>query len=340
MGTFKPYLSIIVTSRNDAHRLDLISRLRTTIDQWSKLCNEYRLATEYLMIEWNPPPEKPPLKSILQGIPLNEFFKIRIITVSETIHRKIDPQNTIPLHQMIAKNVGIRRAYGEFLLCTNLDIFPDSLLIQEIAKKTLQPGIFYRANRCDVPDNIYTIANHELENYSRNHIIRRMGMDARWPGLKVYKKQYCIYRYSLFRPSYPLLLILKRIILGEKKFNIARIDKEACGDFTLMSKHDWLKVQGYHEFPGYPLHIDSLALIKASLIGIKQHIFNKQCCVYHIDHTGSWTEETAHTLQIKKPYMTWKEIEKIILRMKEGFFIYNDPEWGLLNEKLSEVWVS
>lgn len=340
METFNPYLSIIVTSRNDTHRPDLISRLHTTIHRWSSLCKKYQLATEYLMIEWNPPMDTLSIKEILQEMPVHEYFKIRIITVSASIHQTIDPQNSLPLYQMIAKNVGIRRAKGEYLLCTNMDIFPDSLLIAEIAKKNLQKGFFYRANRCDIPENIYTLSGHELENFSRNHIIRRMGMDARWPGLKVFKKQYRIYRYSFFKPFYPLLLVIKRIMLGKDKFNIAKIDKEACGDFTLMNKQDWLKIEGYHEFTGYPLHIDSLALIKATLMGIKQHIFNKKCCVYHIDHTGSWSEETANTLQIKHPYMNWADIEKLTLLMKKGLFTYNNPEWGLLNEKLPEAWIS
>lgn len=340
METFNPYLSIIVTSRNDTHRPDLISRLHTTIHRWSYLCKKYQLATEYLMIEWNPPMDTPSLKEILQEMPVHEYFKIRIITVSASIHQTIDPQNSVPLHQMIAKNVGIRRAKGEYVLCTNMDIFPDSLLIEEIAKKNLQPGFFYRANRCDIPENIYNMDSHDLENFSRNHIHRRMGMDARWPGLKVFKNQYFIYRYKFFKPFYPLLLVIKRIMLGKDKFNIAKIDKEACGDFTLMSKQDWLKIEGYHEFTGYPLHMDSLALIKATLMGIKQCIFNKECCVYHIDHAGSWAEETAHTLQIKHPYMNWGDIENLTLLMKKGLFIYNTPAWGLLNEKLPEAWIA
>ncbi len=340
MQSFNPYLSIIVTCRNDTHRPDLVSRLHTTIHRWSSLCKKYHLSTEYLMVEWNPPAENPPLKTVLQNLPVHEYFKIRIITVSANIHQKVDPNNLLPLHQMIAKNVGIRRANGGYVLCTNLDIFPDSLLIEEIAKKKIQPGYFYRANRCDISENIYALSGNELENFSRNHIIRRLGMDAYWPGLKVFKKQYFIYRYWFFKPFFPLLLIVKRIVLGFDKFNIARIDKEACGDFTLMSKQDWLKIEGYHEFTGYPLHIDSLALIRATLMGLKQHIFNKQCCVYHIDHAGSWTEETAHTLQIKYPFLSWKDLEKLTLLMKKGLFTYNKPEWGLLNENLPEEWIA
>lgn len=340
MKTFNPYLSIIVTSRNDTHRPDLKSRLHITIHRWSNLCKKYQLSTEYLMIEWNPPKDSPSLKEILREMPVHEYFKIRIITVSANIHQRIDSQNSLPLHQMIAKNVGIRRAKGKYLLCTNMDIFPDSLLVEEIAKKYLQPGFFYRANRCDIPENIYLMTDHELEIFSRNHIIRRLGMDARWPGLKVFKKNYIIYRYSIFKLFYPLLLVIKQIVMSKDKYNIAKIDKEASGDFTLMHKKDWLKIEGYYEFTGYPLHIDSLALVRATMLGIKQHIFKKEYCVYHIDHAGSWTEETAHTLQMKHPYLNWTDIEKLSILMKKGLFTYNKSEWGLLNENLPEEWIA
>jgi hypothetical protein len=166
-----------------------------------------------------------------------------------------------------------------------------------------------------------------------------MGMNHRWPGLKVHKKQYFIYRYSAFNPFYPILLVIKKWILGKEKFKIASIDKEASGDFTLMSKEDWLKIDGYMELPIYPLHIDSLALIKAYLSGIKQYIFDEKRCVYHIDHPGSWREEIASSLQIKHPHYSWTDVEKIIQQMKSGSMIYNKPNWGLANEILPEQWI-
>lgn len=340
MEAFNPYLSIIVACRNDSHRTDMKTLLHKVIQQWSSLCQKYHLAAEYLVVEWNPPTENPSIKEILLDAPVNEYFKIRIITVSEKIHNKIDPQNILPLHQMIAKNTGIRRAKGKFLLCTNMDVFPDSLLIKEIANKKLRPGYYYRANRCDIPDKIFSVPEPDNEIFARQHIIRRMGMNSRWPGLKVYKKQYVVYRYEVFKPFYPILLIIKRLLLGKDKFKIATIDKEACGDFTLMNKEDWIKVSGYIEHPVYPLHIDTLALVRARFLGIKQHIFSKEHCVYHIDHKGSWTEETAHTLQIEQPYMSWSDAEKVIDEMKQGIFNYNTPNWGLEYEQLPETWIA
>lgn len=339
MENFIPYLSIIVACRNDSHRPDMKTLLHKVIQRWSSLSLKYHLSSEYIVVEWNPPIENPPLKEILLQAPVNEYFKIRIITVSQKLHNTIDPHNILPLHQMIAKNVGIRRAIGKFLLCTNIDIFPDDLLIKEIAQKKLSSAFYYRANRCDIPNKILAIPEHEIENFARKNIIRRMGMHHQCPGLKVYKKQYLVYRYTIFKPFYPFLLILKKILLGKNKFQIATIDKEACGDFTMMSKEDWIKISGYVERPIYPLHIDTLALVKARLSGFKQYIFHENQCVYHIDHEASWREEIASTLQINKPYFTWQQIESIIQQINQGTFLYNQPHWGLNTEQLPEEWI-
>lgn len=338
-ANFLPYLTVVVTCRNDFHRSDLKQRLLTVIQQWNILCQKWKLSTEYIIVEWNPPAENTSLYELLKEISTHPFFKIRIISVPNSFHLKIDPQNTLPLHQMIAKNVGIRRANGKFILCTNMDIFPDELLIQHLANHTLLSRYFYRTNRCDIPDSVLSIPEEKIQPFARQHIIRRMGMNHRWPGLKVHKKQYFIYRYSAFNPFYPILLVIKKWILGKEKFKIASIDKEASGDFTLMSKEDWLKIDGYMELPIYPLHIDSLALIKAYLSGIKQYIFDEKRCVYHIDHPGSWREEIASSLQIKHPHYSWTDVEKIIQQMKSGSMIYNKPNWGLANEILPEQWI-
>ena len=43
----------------------------------------------------------------------------------------------IPFYQMIAKNVGIRRAKGKFVLASNIDIFLDDELMKLISKRSL-----------------------------------------------------------------------------------------------------------------------------------------------------------------------------------------------------------
>ena len=48
---------------------------------------------------------------------------------------------------MIAKNVGIRRASGEFILATNIDVIINQKLYEFISQKKLKEKTIYRCDR-------------------------------------------------------------------------------------------------------------------------------------------------------------------------------------------------
>ena len=55
-------------------------------------------------------------------------LRVRFIEVPPEMHARYDHGKALPLYQMIAKNVGIRRARGRFVLATNIDILISSEL--------------------------------------------------------------------------------------------------------------------------------------------------------------------------------------------------------------------
>ncbi|MCZ2442407.1 MAG: hypothetical protein LC101_01305 [Flavobacteriales bacterium] len=336
-GSTQPYLSIVMTARNDGHGGNLRERINASLIVWSALCLEYILSIEILLVEWNPLPSHPPLRDIIDHNYNNTYVRLRIITVPASVHSQADKEDPLAFHQMIAKNVGIRAAKGLFILCTNIDVFPDSNLIQLLAERELEENTFYRALRADIPASAPLESSvSKLIEYARRHIIRKMGMHPQWPGLKIYKTQYFLYRYQSLKFLYPFLLLIKQIVLGSFRYKISTIDKEASGDFTLMSKSGWIKIKGYHEWKGYPLHIDSLALIQAYFKGMKQVIFRSECCIYHIDHPGSWHEEDAPDPKTLPPYLSWQDILTIAEQIQKGRFDYNDDFWGLSAHTLKE----
>ena len=70
-----------------------------------------------------------------------------VITVAYERHVLIHFGRVLPLFQMIAKNVGIRRARGEFVLATNIDVlFSDELMVR-IAQRDLRADRLYRCDR-------------------------------------------------------------------------------------------------------------------------------------------------------------------------------------------------
>lgn len=149
-----PYISIIVSSRNDNHGGDMDKRQRIFIRGLIDQANRYKLPIELVVVEWNPPQGKPYLHEILPKPVEGDFLSLRYIVVPGEIHQQYRFAHTMPLYQMIAKNVGIRRASADFILCSNVDLLFSNELMELLAAKNLAKNFFYRANRSDIPEQI------------------------------------------------------------------------------------------------------------------------------------------------------------------------------------------
>jgi hypothetical protein len=98
---------------------------------------------------------------------------VRFIQVPPEIHRKFRHADHLPLYQMIAKNVGIRRARGRFILVTNIDILFSDELVSFLAKGLLEPGRMYRIDRHDVMSDVPANGSVDQQlTYCKTHLIR------------------------------------------------------------------------------------------------------------------------------------------------------------------------
>jgi hypothetical protein len=83
---------------------------------------------------------------------------------------------------MIGKNVGIRRARGQFILATNIDILFSEELMALIAARKLEPGKMYRVDRYDVMAEVPVDASiEERQEYCRTHLLRVNGREGTFP---------------------------------------------------------------------------------------------------------------------------------------------------------------
>jgi hypothetical protein len=62
----RPYLSVVVTARNDDHGGNLLKRMQIFLDGFIALSNKYSLSAELIVVEWNPPADRPPLQDVLR----------------------------------------------------------------------------------------------------------------------------------------------------------------------------------------------------------------------------------------------------------------------------------
>jgi hypothetical protein len=342
-----PYLSIVAVSRNDDHGVGLLQRMQHFIDCLSEEVNQARLPVELILVEWNPPTDRPFLYQALSWSDPSEFFTIRIITVPHEIHKTFANSENLSLFQMIGKNVGIRRARGRFVLATNIDIIFSEELIRFIAKKALVPGIFYRADRIDVEAHIPPEGDlDEKLAFCQTHIIR---INSRYylSSLSNIKSVF----YDLVKNPAILAYYGKNFFY---KLKIPRLHYNACGDFTLMAKKDWDALRGYPELEMFSLNIDSLFLIAAYFSGFEESAWRPPLVTYHIEHSigsgispGQGQRILFQRLERDRiPFLTWRDCVTLALKYKgqikgpEKTVQYNKDSWGLAGYDLPEVTLS
>jgi hypothetical protein len=172
-STREPYLSVVVTARNDDHGGNLLGRMQAFVNGWIGQAGRYRIPSELIVVEWNPPPGRPRLREALHWPRDCGPCEIRFIEVPPELHRRYAHADALALYQMIAKNAGIRRARGRFVLATNIDILFSSELAAFIAEQRLQPGRMYRIDRHDAMSDVPVDAPVEEQlAYCRTHLIR------------------------------------------------------------------------------------------------------------------------------------------------------------------------
>jgi len=172
-GLDAPYLSLVVTARNDDHGGNLLDRMQAFVSGWISQARRYSIPSELIIVEWNPPADRPRLAEALEWPSDLGPCQVRLIEVPAELHGRFQHAEALPLYQMIAKNAGIRRARGEYVLATNIDILFSSELACFFAARRLQHGRMYRIDRHDAMSGVPRgAAIEEQLEYAKTHLIR------------------------------------------------------------------------------------------------------------------------------------------------------------------------
>ena len=338
-----PYLSIVATTRNDNHGGDLIKRTTCFVNGIYHQAQKFKVDVELIIVEWNPPKNKALLKDVLPPPPKGCSVSLRYIVVPHTVHEKYKMATRMPLFQMTAKNAGIRRARGSFILCTNIDLLFSNELFSFFAEKKLSKNVFYRANRVDVTENI--MENDDVEkqlSFAEKNIIARLGKRKGQEYLDGMPN--VVYFFTtVARLINTVIKLVIFVLKSKEEFIINSLDTSACGDFTLMHKEDWLKMEGYPELDLYSIHIDSMGIIAAKALGLQQNILPPKMCSYHIYHKDGWESFKETPVDLirfieKRPGLDWSSVYitgKWMIKNKRGWE-FNNSDWGFVNENFKE----
>src|SRR5260370_42282002 len=106
--------SCVARSRNDAHGGDVLRRTQSFVTRLAEQAKRHRVSVELVLVDWNPPATRAPLADVLDWPPGSDWFSARMMVVPRNLHRALQGSTRLAMFQMIAKNVGIRRALGEY----------------------------------------------------------------------------------------------------------------------------------------------------------------------------------------------------------------------------------
>lgn len=339
-----PYLSFIVAARNDNYGGNFLHRMQVFINVLLSLWDKHGLDAELIIVEWNPPEDRPRLKDALTWPKCLKPGTVRIIEVPSEIHHRLPHSDRMPMFEYIAKNVGIRRARGEFVLTTNPDLLYSEALIKFLATRRLSKHCFYRIDRYDVALEVpLDMPTKKQLRFCAKHAFRVATVNGTVPIQK-----FCLHnilsklRRILEYAKDPVQFSAKCLDFCRKVWKSRthqaqasnfpsklRLHTNASGDFFLMARQHWHKIRGYPEFKTHSF-IDGYACFLASSLGLEQIVLKDPLRIYHQEH-----DRTEHSSRPLTDYQQYLENGKKMLDTRQPI-IFNDEGWGLGYEQLRE----
>jgi len=332
-------LSVVMIGRNDNYGGDFKSRLQNCISWTYKQLTIHEIQSEIIFVNYNPLTES----SILDFIhwpKSNEFVSVRILTIPNSVHEQILKNHEIkkvPVLEYFAKNAGMRRAKGKFILSMNPDILMDERIFSKF--KNLNSENYYRCNRCDF--------DTEIQTFTTDKLIKQLSssIDSVWfKGRKRVIKPFNERMYFLnwilqsLENKWKRNSIKYSFFLNYLKINYYSHNAEffyhcnAAGDFMLLSKKYWYELKGYKENSKIALHTDALFVIQAATHGLKEEVFFSP--IYHKKHERRF-DATLENEEQRSHYLTIQSDSQEMINNRKAI-IYNSDDWGLINFELED----
>lgn len=254
----RPYLSVVIASRNDTYAGGMLRRLQVWIDAFVSQMERFALPSELVLVDWNPPTGKALCNALVWPATMRHCA-IRVITVPPTVHDALPFAERLPILIHRARNVGIRRALGDFVLPTSPDILFSNELVEWIARRELDPMCMYRVVRRDVPEEAL--------------------------GYKSTDKRLRFCRKNVQRAH--------TRALSQRVEGLPHLFTNGSGDFTLLSRDMYFRLRGIpEEREFHSMHLDSVFCFMAYAAGAREVELEAPLRIYHIDHgTPSWRAE-------------------------------------------------
>ena len=269
--TSVPYLSVIGWVRNDGYTDGYIERIRRATRLLLDQLDRHRIPSEIILVEWNPPADRPMMADVLSDLTGGEHATLRFIIVDGRYHAPLIGAALKGMHVLNAANVGIRRARGRFVIPKAMDTFLTEGVLAQIAPLQLKEDEAYRCDRYDVEfdgNEWLALSNAELLACLPQKIVHH-------------------HDRLVQRPEWASLM--------------RDLHTNACGDFTLMAASRWREIRGFqNDATVLCLDADSIALHAATAHGVREVCWPDDCRVYKIVHGNT------HAHRISEEWTDWQ----------------------------------
>jgi hypothetical protein len=238
-----PLVSFVTAVQNTATREDSVGRCQHSMDSILSIAEIIELPVEYILVEWNPPLDMPNFHESLRF--QNYESPARCFMVPKEYHDRIPNPHGQRFFEWRAKNVGVRRARGKFVVALNADNVVSLDLM--IALRNLREDSFYRVNRHDI-----------MEMGGQPFRIKRANGD--------------------FAPDEPYIGVSKTGV----PYSENMLFFNSSGDFMCMSRDAWFRMRGYPE-GDHDGCVDGECVLLAHQMGLKQVILEEP--LFHLEHS-------------------------------------------------------
>ncbi|KAI8639086.1 hypothetical protein BD408DRAFT_350644 [Parasitella parasitica] len=311
------YLSIVIVTRVDNYAGGQQHRLQNFIDSAYILAEKTQERIELLIVEWNPPENR---RRVIDAFRFrgSKYLKYRIITIPNSLHEIIQNRGKSPLHEFEGKNVGIRFARGEFVVCTNQDDIWSHNFHNAIKSRVFQKDTIYvqHQDHHNIHDNLPpSIVN--LEAFPSDDTIYNSCVlgEQNWGN------------YTLPPPITVTSRNNPEIEDRTTTMNILEVADQA-GDFTMAHRDTWKIPRGYREAGGVAW-MDIEFICTAAWTKKIPVVYVKPGFTCHQEHANIWESN-------KEAINDNTNIDMGKIERGESVYMNNENEWGLLNYKIYE----
>ncbi|MBM3647003.1 MAG: hypothetical protein FJX11_04345 [Alphaproteobacteria bacterium] len=266
MTASAPYISIVGWLRNDGYIDRYVEHIRHAVGLLARQLQRHAVPSEIILVEWNPPTDRPPMSSLLEGVVSGGSVSLRMIVVDGRYHRPLVGSAYKGMHSLNAANAGMRRARGRFIVPKALDTYFTDDIIERIARRQLDEDEAYRCDRYDVH-----LDSNDWLHWGETELFERMSENIVQHHARLTQSPY---------------------------WGIRDLHTNACGDFMLMAARHWHAIRGFQDDPTVLcLDADSIALHAAAAHGVREVCWPDTCRVYKISHDHTFTQRVSQDWQ-------------------------------------------